>query len=225
MEWNKADMAGGAAVLAAAWAVADLELPLRLRVLVPCAENLGGPDAYRPGDVIRHRDGRTSEVRFTDGEGRLILADVLAYASALEAAAVVDVATLTSPYGPRMWGYASNDESLASELAAASAEAGEPAFRVPLHHAYLDELESPIADLANYVTVPGAANDHSALKAITAALFLESFVDDRAWAHIDIAGTAFNLLPGAGLPAGATGCTVATLVRLAMRYAGAKSPR
>lgn len=225
MEWNKADMAGGASVLAAAIAAAQLELPVGLRVLVPCAENLGGPAAFRPGDVIRHRNGRSSEVRNTDGEGRLVLADVLDYARELDPAAIVDVATLTNPFGGRIWAYASNDEALASQLAAASAAAGEPSWRLPLHRGYREHLVSSVADLANYVPIPSAANDHAMVRAITAALFLEPFAAATPWAHLDIAATAFNLLPGDGLPAGATGSSISTLVRLAQSAAAARSPR
>ena len=225
MEWNKADMAGGAAVLAAVWAAATLRLPVRLRALVPVAENLAGPDAFRPGDVVRHRNGRTTEIRNTDGEGRVLLADVLSYAAEARPDAIVDVATLTNPFGERISGVAANDDRLAADLAAASAAAGEPCWRLPLHHGYLADVASPVADLANYVPIPSAANDHALVRAMTAALFLEPFADGVPWAHLDIAGTAFRLGAGAGWPAGATGVPVATLVRWLEGAGRPTSPR
>jgi leucyl aminopeptidase len=219
MEWNKADMAGAAAILGALWAATEIGLRLNVRALIPCTENFGGPDACRPGDVIHHRNERSVEIRNTDAEGRLILADLLAYAAESRPRALIDVGTLTNPYGERVWGFASNDEGLAAEIAAASVDAGEPSWRIPLHHGYLDQLTSPVADLANYPPVPSAANDNSAVRAITAALFLETFGAGVPWAHLDIAGTAFHLAPTAGWPAGATGSPTATLIRLMERFA------
>jgi leucyl aminopeptidase len=219
MEWNKADMAGAATVLAALRAVRELETPLDVRALVLCAENLGGPKAYRPGSVVSHRDGRTVEISNTDAEGRVVLADALTYAAATRPRAIIDVATLTNPYGPRVWGWATNDDWLARHVEAASDAAGEPSWRVPLFQGYRAELRSSVADLMNHVRVPSVANDNASVRAITAALFLETFVGGVPWLHLDITGPAFHLDPTGDGSAGATGAGVATLVRLLERLA------
>jgi leucyl aminopeptidase len=179
----KRDMTGGAVVLATMAALAEVGCPVRVVGLVAAAENAVSGNAMRPGDVVRHYGGRTSEVTNTDAEGRLVLADALAYAvEQLEPAAIVDVATLTGAMkvalGQTVGGYFANDDALATALAESGEQAGEPLWRFPLYDGYEDKLASKVADADN---APGGAG------AITAALFLQHFVGGVPWAHLDIA--------------------------------------
>lgn len=179
----KRDMTGGAVVLATMAALADVDCPVRVIGLVPAAENAISGSALRPGDVIRHWGGRTTEVGNTDAEGRLVLADALAYAvSELAPALVLDVATLTGAVkvalGQQVGGLFANDDALADALTGAGERAGEPLWRFPLFAGYEDRLTSHVAD---------ASNDPGGAGAITAALFLQHFVGDVPWAHLDIA--------------------------------------
>ncbi len=178
------DMAGGAAVLAALHAIAAARLPMRVTALVPAAENSLSGSSYRPGDVVRHVGGRTSEIHNTDAEGRLVLADALAYAVArLRPTVLVDVATLTGAakvaLGSKTAGLFATSDELAAALTDAGEAAGEPLWRLPLPVEYEALLDSPVADATNAPGNPGA---------ITAALFLRAFVGDVPWAHLDIAG-------------------------------------
>lgn len=179
----KRDMTGGAVVMATMAALAAVDCPVRVVGLVAAAENSVGGDSMRPGDVISHYGGRTSEVTNTDAEGRLVLADALAYAvEVVRPDVVVDVATLTGAMkvalGQQVGGFFSTDESLAASLRSASVAAGEPLWRFPLTDAYEGKLVSTVADSDNAPNGPGA---------ITAALFLQHFVGDVPWAHLDIA--------------------------------------
>ncbi|THV18748.1 leucyl aminopeptidase family protein [Nocardioides caeni] len=179
----KRDMTGGGVVLATMAALADVDCPVRVVGLVPAAENAISGSALRPGDVIRHWGGRTTEVGNTDAEGRLVLADALAYAAAEhDPAVIVDVATLTGAVkvalGQQVGGLFATDDALAAALDAAGTRAGEPLWRFPLHAAYEDKLASKVADASNDPGGPGS---------ITAALFLKPFVGDVPWAHLDIA--------------------------------------
>jgi leucyl aminopeptidase len=180
----KRDMTGGAVVMAVMGALAELEVPVRVTGLVPTAENSVSGSAMRPGDVIRHYGGRTSEVTNTDAEGRLVLADALAYAaSALDPTVIIDVATLTGAMrvalGTRTGGFFANRERLAANLRTASVASGEPLWRFPLAEDYESNLtKSQVADADNAPGGPGA---------IIAALFLQHFVDGLPWAHLDIA--------------------------------------
>ncbi|WP_296606203.1 leucyl aminopeptidase [Nocardioides sp.] len=179
----KRDMTGGAVVMATMAALRDVGCPVRVVGLVTAAENAVGGDALRPGDVIRHYGGRTTEVTNTDAEGRLVLADGLAYAVAeVEPDVIVDVATLTGAMkvalGQQVGGFFANDEALAATLHAAAERAGEPLWRLPLSAAYESKLSSTVADADNAPGGPGA---------IVAALFLQHFVGDLPWAHLDIA--------------------------------------
>ncbi len=180
------DMAGGAAVLGALQAVATQCVPVRVTALVPAAENSLSGSAYRPGDVVRHFGGRTSEIDNTDAEGRLVLADALAYAAArLRPTAMIDIATLTGAMkialGLRTGGIFATSDELAGELIAAGQRTDEPLWRLPMPVEYEAALDSPVADATNAPGNPGA---------ITAALFLRAFVGDVPWAHLDIAGPA-----------------------------------
>ncbi|WP_239455406.1 leucyl aminopeptidase family protein [Nocardioides gilvus] len=183
MATMKRDMTGGAVVLATMAALADVGCRVRVTGLVAAAENAVGGDALRPGDVITHFGGRTSEVNNTDAEGRLVLADAMAYAVAeLEPDVLVDVATLTGAMkvalGLQTGGLFANDEVLAQRLLECGDAAGEPLWRMPLAADYEEKLESKVADADNAAGGPGA---------ITAALFLQHFTGGLPWAHLDIA--------------------------------------
>jgi leucyl aminopeptidase len=184
----KADMAGGAAVIGAMSALRALDIPVRVTGLVAAAENMPSGSAYRPGDVIRHYGGKTVEVLNTDAEGRLVLADALAYADAkLDPDLVVDLATLTGAatlaLTRRIGALFSNDERLATALLTAADVSGDRLWRLPLTEDYRWALDSPVADLAH---VPRDRKVSGG--AITAALFLREFAGERRWAHIDMAG-------------------------------------
>ncbi len=179
----KRDMTGGAVVIGVLGALAALGCPLRVTGLVAAAENAISGDALRPGDVLRHYGGRTSEVSNTDAEGRLVMADVLAYAvDQLDPAVVVDVATLTGAMkvalGQRTGGFFANRDALAGSLAAAGDASGERLWRMPLVADYEEKISSTVADADNAGAGAGA---------ITAALFLQHFVGDVPWAHLDVA--------------------------------------
>lgn len=197
----KRDMTGGGVVLAVMGALADVDCPVRVTGLVPAAENAVSGSAIRPGDVIRHFGGRTSEVRNTDAEGRLVMADALAYAvSEVKPDVIVDVATLTGAMkvalGQRTGGFFSTDDALADLIATAGAAAGEPLWRMPLVEDYEERLESKVADADNAAGGPGA---------ITAALFLRHFTGGLPWAHLDIASVGDSPVDAFEWTSGATG--------------------
>ncbi|HXH03958.1 MAG TPA: leucyl aminopeptidase family protein [Candidatus Competibacteraceae bacterium] len=198
MRLMKKDMGGAAHALGLARLIMSEGLPLRLRVLVPAVENAVSGNAFRPGDVIRTRQGLTVEIDNTDAEGRLILCDALSEAAAEQPELLVDFATLTGAarvaLGPELPALFCNDEGVAAGLAAAAAETQDPLWRLPLHAAYKEYLDSKIADLANSASGPYAG-------AITAALFLQSFVPaGQPWAHLDI--MAWNTRNRPGRPEG-----------------------
>jgi len=179
----KRDMTGGAVVLATMAALADVGCRVRVTGLVPAAENAISGTALRPGDVIRHWGGRTTEVNNTDAEGRLVLADALAYAAAeLAPSVLVDIATLTGAMkvalGQQVGGFFATDDGLAAALRDAGEHAGEPVWRFPLYAGYEDRIASKVADADNSSGPP---------QAITAALFLQHFTGGLPWAHLDIA--------------------------------------
>jgi leucyl aminopeptidase len=183
MSTMKRDMTGGAVVMSVLAALGGLGCPVRVTGLVPAAENAVSGTSLRPGDVLTHFGGRTSEVLNTDAEGRLVLADAMAYAVAeLDPAVIVDVATLTGvmkvALGQHVGGYFANHDTLAARLREAGEAAGEPLWRMPLESDYEDTLSSTVADAKNNPGSPGA---------ITAALFLQHFAGDVPWAHLDIA--------------------------------------
>lgn len=210
----KTDMAGGAAVIATMTALAALDVGVKVTALVPMAENMPGAASIRPGDVLRHYGGRTSEVLNTDAEGRLVLADALAYAAAeLAPDVVVDIATLTGAaylgLGKRHAAFYATSAPLRGEFVAAAAAAGERIWPMPLVEDYRDGLDSDIADLRN-IAEP---RKHYSGGSITAALFLRDFVGRTPWAHFDVAGPARADADEDEVTKGATGFGVRTFLR------------
>ncbi len=185
MTTMKTDMTGAAVVLAALTVCGELGVTAKVTAIAPMTENMPGGAAMKPGDVLTARDGTTIEVLNTDAEGRLILADALALAVELEPDAIIDVATLTGAavvaLGGSVAALMSNNQGLADDLLAAASTAGEPLWQLPLFADYESQLDSEIADLKN-IGSPGQAGS------ITAGLFLQRFVGEVPWAHLDIAG-------------------------------------
>jgi leucyl aminopeptidase len=212
MKAMKTDMAGGAAVIAVMSALVRLGITDKVTGLVAAAENMPSGSAYRPGDVLTAYGGRTVEVLNTDAEGRLVLADAIAYASAvLEPDLIVDVATLTGAArialgGSRAALYSTSD-ALAAALLAAGEASGDRLWRMPLTDDYRSALDSPVADLANVSRRDGGGGS------ITAALFLREFAGSRPWAHLDIAGAARSSADDGELTAGGTGFGTRLLLR------------
>ncbi|MEU0560705.1 leucyl aminopeptidase family protein [Dactylosporangium sp. NPDC006015] len=212
MKLMRKDMGGAAAVIGATLAAAALRLPVRITALAPLAENAIGADSFRPGDVIRHYGGTTSEIHNTDAEGRLVLGDAMAYAvRRLRPDTIVDLATLTGAQGvalgKRTAALYSYNDTLAKELTAAADTAGESVWRMPLHDDYADALDSDVADIVNSTDV-GAGS-------VMAALYLREFTGPLRdqWAHIDMSSSAWSDSPDADLTKGATGWGVRTLLR------------
>jgi len=214
MQEMKMDMSGGAAVLEAVAAIAELELPVDLIAVVPSTENMPSGTAIKPGDIITQHNGKTVEVNNTDAEGRLILADALAYACELGAERLVDIATLTGAVeialGSTYAGLISNDDELAATVTRASEKTGELSWRLPLHPEYKELMKGTVADLSNLGKKRKAGT-------ITAASFLEEFVDETPWAHLDIAGSAWDV-GREYLGNGANGFGVRLLVELARQH-------
>ena len=210
MEEMKFDMAGGAAVLGAMKAVAELRPSLRVVGIIPAAENVIGGSAMRPGDIIRSAAGKTIEVINTDAEGRLILADALHHARRFRPDYIVDFATLTGAclvaLGSQVSGMFTNDEGLGKEVFEAGERSGERVWKLPLYEEFVELTKSPVADLRNSTGRNAGA--------ITAAAFLSRFVDGVKWCHLDIAGTAWTEKDTGGFVAGATGVGVRLAVEL-----------
>ena len=219
METMKSDMGGAAAVMAATVAIARSNLPVRISAFLACAENMPSGTAQRPGDVITIRGGTTVEVLNTDAEGRLVLADALVLACEGQPDAIVDVATLTGAQmialGPHVAGVMANDEALRERVVLAGRLVGEPIWPMPLPEALANSLKSNVADLKNIGDRNGGM--------LVAGLFLQSFIsDDIPWAHLDIAGPAFNEGAEHGFtPKGGTGFAARTLVEVARGFAQA----
>jgi len=190
MHEMKMDMSGAAAVLEAVAAIAELGLPVTLVAVIPSTENMPSGTAVKPGDVITQYNGKTVEVNNTDAEGRLVLADALAYAVELGAERIVDMATLTGAVlvalGSTYAAVISNDDELAGLLESAGANTGELVWRLPLHPEFADLMKGSVADLSNLASKRKAGT-------ITAAAFLQEFVGETPWAHVDIAGTAWDV--------------------------------
>jgi leucyl aminopeptidase len=212
MEMMKDDMGGAASVLAAMRAIAILKPKINVIAAIPCAENMPGGAAQKPGDVIRHVGGKTSEVLNTDAEGRLVLADALAHLAAKHPAAIVDAATLTGAcmvaLGTDVAGAIGNDDGLVRELIAAGEHVGEPTWQLPLFPGYRRLIDSNVADVKNI-------GDRYA-GAITAGWFLAEFVGDTPWVHLDVAGPAFAERTHDLGPKGGTGVPTRTLIRFVL---------
>ena len=209
METMKDDMGGAASILATMRAIALLKPKVNVIAAIPCAENMPSGSAQKPGDVIRHYGGITSEVLNTDAEGRLVLADALSLLAERRPQLIIDTATLTGAcmiaLGSDISGAMGNDDALAREVIDAGAAVGEPIWQLPLFRDYRALLDSNVADVRNIGKRYGGA--------ITAALFLSEFVGDTPWLHLDIAGPAFSENGNDLGPKGATGVPVRTLVR------------
>src|SRR5437867_1278277 len=220
MEQMKADMTGGAAVLAAVRAAARLRLPLNLVAVIPATENMPGGRAIKPGDVLRSLSGKTIEVINTDAEGRLILADGLTYAQRFKPAALVDIATLTGAcvvaLGNHAIGVLGNNEQLIGALKDAGERCGERVWQLPLWEEYYDQIKSDVADVKNTGGRAGGT--------ITAAAFLSKFAGDGVWAHLDIASTDWSERERAYNPKGATGGGVRLLIQVLRNHANSTRP-
>jgi leucyl aminopeptidase len=211
MQEMKMDMSGAAAVLETVSALAKLDVPIDVLALIPATENLPSGTAVKPGDIITQLNGKTVEVNNTDAEGRLILADALAYAVELGADRIVDLATLTGAVlialGSTYAALISNDDEFAAQVEAAATRTGELAWRLPLHPEYKELTKGTAADLTN-------ASAKRKAGTIYAGSFLEEFVDGRPWVHLDIAGTAWDV-GREYVGKGPTGYGVRLLVELA----------
>jgi leucyl aminopeptidase len=204
MDEMKYDMCGAASVLGTLQAVIDMALPLNVTGIIAAAENMPSGRATKPGDVVKSMSGTTIEILNTDAEGRLVLCDALTFARRLKPAAVIDIATLTGACVVALGSHASavyaNNDALAEQLLQAGTVTHDRGWRMPLWEDYRKQLNSNFADLANIGGPEGGS--------ITAACFLAAFAEGYPWAHLDIAGSAWN-----SAPKGATGRPVAMLTR------------
>ena len=216
MKQMKSDMAGGAAVIAAMSALPALGVRARVTGLIGAAENMPSGSAMRPGDVISTFGGRTVEVLNTDAEGRLVLADLLAYGTTLEPGITVDLATLTGAariaLGASIGALYASDDELAQALTAAGSAAGEPLWRMPMPADYRDAIASATADLAHVPSAMNGAKNGQA-GSIVAAMFLREFTGGRRWAHLDIAGPARAGSDDGEITRGGTGFGTRLLLR------------
>lgn len=207
MDEMKTDMAGGAAVMATVMVAADLRLPLNIVGLIPATENMPGGSALKPGDILKSYSGKTIEIINTDAEGRLLLADALAYAAEYKPAAIIDVATLTGAcviaLGEDVVGMLGTDAGIKEKINKAARETGELVWELPLWDQYSELIKSDIADYKN--------TGGRIASTITAAAFLSKFVGDFPWVHLDIAGPAWRTKDKPYIPKGASGITVRLL--------------
>jgi leucyl aminopeptidase len=213
MHEMKFDMAGGAAVLESIAALADLRAPVRTMAILGATENMISGGSVKPGDIVTALDGTTIEINNTDAEGRLVLGDCITYARREGADRIVDIATLTggvvTALGSYYAGLLSNDDEFAGQLLRVGARVGEPLWRLPLHAFYADMVRGRYAQITNLT-------DRREAQAITAAEFLHHFAGDQLpWAHLDIAGTAYDARSAGITDKGATGFGVRLLVELA----------
>jgi leucyl aminopeptidase len=210
----KCDMAGAATVLGAMTAIARLKLPVNVAGYMGLVENMISGNSYKLGDVLTARTGTTIEINNTDAEGRLVLADALSYAVDEGADSIIDLATLTGAcvvaLGEDIVGAFSNNQSWCDKVLAASKRAGEDIWQMPTFDAFNDLLKSDVADMKNSGGRPGGA--------ITAAKFLEKFVDKKPWVHLDIAGPAFASSSKSHREGGGTGVMLRTLVEVAGQF-------
>jgi len=207
----KHDMCGGAAALSAMRVVGEEKPHVNVVAIIPATDNMGGSSALKPGDIIRHYGGITSEIVNTDAEGRLILADALAYGiKKFAPTCVVDLATLTGAVilglGHHRTGLLGNNQTLVDRLLVAGENCGEPLWQLPLDKEYVKQIDSDVADIKNTGGRPAGT--------ITAAAYLQKFVGDTPWSHMDIAGTAWDFTKKSYIPKGPSGTGVRTLVDL-----------
>jgi leucyl aminopeptidase len=218
MHEMKFDMCGGAAVIEAIGALAELRAPVRVLGLIGATENLPSGKAVKPGDIVRALDGTTVEINNTDAEGRLVLADCIAHAKREGAERLVDLATLTGgvvvALGSTYAGLMSNDEAWAADVEDAADRTGEIVWRLPLHRDYADMIKGRFGQIVNSTTKREAT-------ALTAGEFLHHFAGEVPWAHLDIAGTAYDVRRTYFADKGATGFGVRLLVDLAQGAASA----
>jgi len=221
MEAMKGDMAGGASVIAAMEIIGQTKPKINVLAVIAATENMPGPSAQRPGDVVRAMNGKTIEVINTDAEGRLVLADALCYAREQGITRLVDVATLTgamvTTLGKACTGVMGNDGQLVQQTIDAGKKTGEKFWELPMFDEYKDLIKSDVADMKN----SGGRQAGS----ISAALLLAEFVDDAAWVHLDIAGTSTSDKTAGYLVKGATGVPVRTLAQLATDLAESGAPK
>jgi leucyl aminopeptidase len=217
MKTMKCDMAGAATVLGAMQAIARLRLPVNVVGLVGLVENLVSGSAFKVGDVLTARSGKTIEVLNTDAEGRLVLADVLDVACDQEPGALIDLATLTGAcvvaLGNNVAGLMTNHSTWSRQVAEAAQNCGEPLWELPMFEEFAEQIRSSVADIKN-------VGEGRWGGAITAAKFLEEFVRQRPWVHLDIAGPAFLETPRSWIDAGGSGALVRTLVEVARNWDG-----
>jgi leucyl aminopeptidase len=216
MEKMKYDMAGGAAMIGAMRALAQLKPAIPVTALIPAVENMPGSRAQRPGDIVTSLSGKTIEVINTDAEGRLILADAITYAQKLGCTHLVDAATLTGAVvvalGHYNVGLFANDDALRERVMLAARAEGEKMWHMPLEDDYKDYLKNAYADISNVGGRYGGA--------VTAAMFLKEFADPTPWVHLDIAGTAWLDDNKPFMAKGPTGVPLRSMVRLAMDWQG-----
>jgi leucyl aminopeptidase len=207
--WMKADMAAAAAVAGAIFAAVELGADPDILAVLPIAENMPSGSAVRPGDVVTHPDGRRTEITDTDCEGRLILADAIAFLAKSNVEAIIDVGTLTDGggVGTALWGCWTNEASLAKTMTDAGARAGEPGWHLPLRAEYERLLASKVADIANYSLDAGDSGQ-------LAATYLRSFAGTKPWLHIDIGACAYLEQAATPWPQGATGAPLRALTQL-----------
>jgi leucyl aminopeptidase len=208
MEWMKFDMCGAAGVLGAMEAIGRLELPVNVVGLIGATTNMPSGEAVKPGDVVQASNGKYIEIINTDAEGRLVLADVLAFAKRLSPIAAIDAATLTGAcviaLGHTATGVMGNDDALVQEVLDAGKRSGEPGWPLPLWEDYKELIKSDVADIKNSGGRPAGT--------ITAAMFLREFAEGYPWVHLDVAGTAYTESDLATVPRGPTGVPVGTFV-------------
>ena len=223
METMKDDMAGAAVVLGVMRVIAQFRPNINVIALAPMAENMPSGSAHKPGDIIRFYNGKTAEVKDTDAEGRLILADALSYAVAIyKPDAIIDIATLTgscaAALGPFYAGLLSQSEELTAKVQESAQRSGDRVWRLPMDNDYKVAIKSHIADMSNIGTMQIKAG------VITAAFFLKEFVGSVPWVHLDIAGTAFGVPDITYLRPGASGFGIRLLVDLIMNWKSEAKP-
>lgn len=223
MHYMKSDMAGAAAVLGALKIVGELKPRINILGVVAAAENMPGGGAQKPGDVVKAFNGKTIEVRDTDAEGRLALADAISYARHLGATHLVDLATLTGSIvialGDITTGVMTNDETWAAQVLKAAKDAGEKMWLLPMFQEYHELIDSDIADMTNIANRRMPDSGVIPAGAIVGAMFIREFAEDTSWVHLDIAGTSWNSRKLAYLATGPTGVGVRTLASLALSKA------